>query len=120
MLTLLATLAIAKPLVLAHYMPWYQSKPVSGQWGWHWTMNHFNPDLGSLASQFRPLIGPYDSSDPDALECQCLLMKLSGIDGMLIDWYGIDDLYDYPQINRNTEAMIRMATRTGLRFGIVY
>ena len=21
--------------VLVHYMPWYSSKPASGQWGWH-------------------------------------------------------------------------------------
>ena len=31
-------------IVMAHYMPWYLSKPVSGYWGGHWTMNHFNPD----------------------------------------------------------------------------
>ena len=120
MLALLAAALMARPLVLAHYMPWYESKPFSGQWGWHWTMNHFAPDSGALASQFHPLIGPYDSADPDALECQCLLMRLSGIDGVLIDWYGINDLYDYPRINRCTELMIREAQRTGLKFGIVY
>ena len=31
-------------LVLAHYMPWYESKAVSGQSGWHWTMNKFQSD----------------------------------------------------------------------------
>ena len=30
--------------ILVHYMPWYQTPSVSGYWGWHWTMNHFNPD----------------------------------------------------------------------------
>ena len=30
--------------IMVHYMPWYSSKPFSAQWGWHWTMNHFNPD----------------------------------------------------------------------------
>ncbi|SVE32207.1 uncharacterized protein METZ01_LOCUS485061, partial [marine metagenome] len=59
--------------LLVHYMPWYASKPVSGQWGWHWTMNHFNPakmnadGQRELAAHDPPLIGPYDSSDPDAL-----------------------------------------------------
>jgi len=91
MLTVLATLLMAKPLVMAHYMPWYESKPVSGHWGWHWTMNHFDPDRREpngrqpLASQFRPLIGAYDSSDPDVLEYQTLEMKLAGIDGVFID-----------------------------------
>ena len=59
--------------LLVHYMPWYASKPVSGKWGWHWTMNHFNPDKmdengqRELATHDPPLIGPYDSGDPDAL-----------------------------------------------------
>jgi hypothetical protein len=120
MLTVLASLLLARPLVLAHYMPWYESKSFSGQWGWHWTMNHFDPDRGSLASKYRPLIGPYDSDDPAAVECECQLMKLSGIDGVLIDWYGIADLYDYRSINRNTELLIRTAQKVGLKFGIVY
>src|SRR5438105_4887827 len=29
--------------VMVHYMPWFVSRPYSGSWGWHWTMNHFNP-----------------------------------------------------------------------------
>src|SRR5437879_3456638 len=29
-----------RPQILAHYMPWFESKPVSGHWGWHWTMGH--------------------------------------------------------------------------------
>jgi len=56
-LILLAGLVMSRPLVMVHYMPWYESKPFSGQWGWHWTMNHFDPDKGQLASQFHPLIG---------------------------------------------------------------
>ncbi len=108
------------PLLLAHYMPWYQSKPFSGQWGWHWTMNHFQPDSGALASQYRPLMGPYDSADPAVLECQCLQMRLGGIDGVLIDWYGIDDLYDYPQNHRNAQLMIDAASRAGLKFAVVF
>jgi hypothetical protein len=33
-------------------------------------------------------IGPYDSTDPNVLEYHMLLMKLSGIDGIIVDWYG--------------------------------
>ena len=36
--------AAERKLILAHYMPWYETKAVSGQWGWHWTMNKFQPD----------------------------------------------------------------------------
>ena len=68
-------------LILAHYMPWYVAKPTSQVWGWHWTMEHFDPDKvvdgkRQLASHFYPLIGPYDSGDKQVLEYQLLLMKL--------------------------------------------
>ena len=62
--------AAARPLILVHYMPWYEAKPVSGAWGWHWTMNHFDPERSDatgrreIASHYYPLIGPYDSADP--------------------------------------------------------
>jgi hypothetical protein len=83
-----------KPLVLAHYMPWHASKAVSGKWGWHWTMDHFDPSImlwdgkRQAASHDYPLIGLYDSSDDHALECHVLLMKLAGLDGVIVDWYG--------------------------------
>jgi len=79
------------PLVLAHYIPWYQTKPVSGVWGWHWTMNHFNPEQvlengqREAASHDYPLLGLYDCSDSDVLECQVLQMKFSGIQGVIIN-----------------------------------
>jgi len=65
----------SRPMILAHYMPWYAAKPVSPTWGWHWTMNAFDPDKEvdgrrQIASRFYPMIGPYDSGDPHVLECQ--------------------------------------------------
>ena len=125
MLTILASFLMARPLVLAHYMPWYESKSISGHWGWHWTMNHFDPerrDSGGrrlLASRFTPLIDAYDSSDPDALECQTLQMKIAGIDGVFIDWYGTKDHNDYAILNRNAQKMIDACSRAGLKFSIV-
>jgi len=118
-------MVLARPLVMAHFMPWYESKPVSGKWGWHWTMNHFDPDKPDLAgkqplaSQYHPLIGAYDSSDPDTLECQTLQMKMAGIDGVFIDWYGTKDLWDYPILNRNTQKMIDACSKAGLKYAIV-
>ena len=80
----------ADKIVLAHYMPWYEAKPFSKAWGWHWTMNRFDPekrvnDRPEIASHFMPLIGPYDSGDPHVLEYHRLLMKLAGIDGVVVD-----------------------------------
>ena len=114
-----------RPLILAHYMPWFEAEPARSRWGWHWTMNAFDPKQvkngqPSIASHYHPLIGPYDSGDPAVIEYHLLLMKLSGIDGMIVDWYGLSDLYDYPIIHRNTAALFTAAAKLGLRIGICY
>jgi len=111
--------------LMAHYMPWFEAKPISKGWGWHWTMNHFQPDhmtdgRREAASYYYPLMGLYDSGDPDALDCHVLLMKLAGIDGVLIDWYGTDDYLDYGILQRNTLAMIRSVKKAHLRYAVVY
>ncbi|HLK56916.1 MAG TPA: glycoside hydrolase family 71/99-like protein [Chthonomonadaceae bacterium] len=115
----------ASPLLMAHYMPWFEARPTSNHWGWHWTMNHFQPDhtVGGkrdAASHYYPLIGLYDSNDPDALECQVLLMKFAGIDGVFIDWSGTDDFLDYGINHRNTLRLIPFLKRAGLKFAVVY
>src|SRR5688572_13914818 len=51
-------------IIYMHYMPWFQSKDVSGYWGSHWRMNTANPDIvdgegrRQIASHYYPLIGP--------------------------------------------------------------
>ncbi|MBS1702571.1 MAG: glycoside hydrolase family 99-like domain-containing protein [Armatimonadetes bacterium] len=119
MISLCLALALPK-VIVAHYMPWYQAKPFHSDWGWHWTMNHFNPDAGKIASQFHPVIGPYDSQDPDVIEYQLLTMKLAGIDGVFIDWYGIDDLWDYPFIHKASQMVFEETKKLGMKFGVVY
>ena len=115
-----------RPLLLAHYMPWYQTPEVSGFWGWHWTMDHFDPDQTDangrpqIASYDMPLTGPYDSQDVALLEYQVLLMKLSGIDGVIVDWYGMTDFRDYAPINASTVKLFGTIQKAGLRFIICY
>jgi hypothetical protein len=113
------------PRILAHYMPWYEAKPFSPHWGWHWTMGVFDPegktgDKPTIASHYRPLIGPYDSGDPDVIEYHALLMKLAGIDGAVFDWYGTAELFDYASIHRHALAFADQAARTGLQFAVCY
>jgi len=86
---------------------------------------HFKPEdqvagKRSIASCHYPLIGPYDSSDPAVLEGQVLQMKFTGLDGVIIDWYGKDDVYDYAINHRNTERIIEAITRAGLKFAICW
>ncbi len=117
--------AAGKP-ILVHYMPWFVAKPYSDTWGWHWTMNHFNPDTvdsagrRQIASWYYPQIGPYDSADPVVLEYHTLLMKLAGIDGVIVDWYGPDDYLDYGVNNERTLALFLQARRAGLGFALCY
>lgn len=113
------------PKLLAHVMPWYAAKPISGYWGWHWTMNRFDPERQEggrrqIASKLCPTIGPYDSSDTSVLEYHLLLMQLAGIDGIIIDWYGLTDVNDYAELHRNTTLLIDMAGPLGLEVAICY
>src|SRR6266446_6784860 len=115
----------AKP-VMVYYMPWYAAKPVTSEWGWHWTMNHFDPDKinasgeREIASWYYPLIGPYDSGDPAVLEYHVLLMQLAGIDGVIADWYGSADYYDYATVDRHTARLFEYTRKAGLKFAICY
>lgn len=118
----------ASKLMMVHYMPWFQSPYSLGgtSWGYHWTMNSINPNMvnGSgerqIASWYYPLIGPYDSLDPAVLEYHVLLMKLAGIDGVIVDWYGQDNYYDYGINNQRTLALLNYIRKAGLKFSLCY
>ncbi len=117
--------AAPKP-VMVHYMPWFVSQPYSGSWGWHWTMNFFNPSAtnasgeAEIASWYYPMVGPYDSLDPAVLEYDVLLMKLAGIDGVIVDWYGMDNYNDYAINNQRTLAIFNYIHKAGLKFSLCY
>lgn len=112
--------------VYVHYMPWFYSKEQDGFWGQHWTMTNRNPDVlnedgtRQIASHYYPLIGPYSSNDNDLQEYHLLLMKLSGIDGVIFDWYGSRDVHDFESIKKSTESFITEIEDVGLKFSIMY
>jgi len=117
--------AARRPQIVVHYMPWFASKPVSRAWGWHWTMNAFDPEKAetgkrAIASHYYPLIGPYDSGDPAVIEYHLLLIRLAGFDGIIVDWYGLSNRLDYPMLHRNTAALFPRAAKIGLKIGICY
>lgn len=112
-------------LILAHYMPWFMAKPASTRWGWHWTKNAFDPEKivngkPEIAAHLHPLIGPYDSADPHVLEYQLLTMKLAGISGVIVDWYGLEDHNDYAMLHKNTLNLVEQIERLGMKFAICY
>jgi hypothetical protein len=112
--------------VMTHYMPWFESPAIYGSWGWHWTMNHFNPNAYNtngyreVASWYYPQVGPYDSADPNVLEYHVLLMKLAGIDGVIADWYGMDNYNDYALINQRTIDLFNELQKAGMQFCLCY
>jgi hypothetical protein len=120
--------------VFAHFMPWFETPATNtltpDAWGEHWTMtnqdpNNFNSSgQREIASHYYPLIGPYASSDTTVIDYQLLLMKLSGIDGIMIDWSGVGDDNgvnpDFPMIKRNTDIVVSRLGKVGLKYAIVY
>ncbi|MEO6177459.1 MAG: glycoside hydrolase family 71/99-like protein [Flavobacterium circumlabens] len=114
--------------IYVHYMPWFETNESSAdkKWGYHWTMANKNPNTidannrREIASYYYPLIGPYHSGDKNVIENHLLLMKYSGIDGVLIDWYGTYDVFDYRMVKENTEQLIAMLDKVGLEYAIVY
>ncbi len=112
--------------VYAHYMPWFQNMDYDGWWGNHWTMANMDPDNinadgeREIASFFYPEIGPYSSIDPDLQEYHFLMMKLAGIDGVIFDWYGSRDYYDYGIMKLATETFMWRLEDLGLDFSIMY
>jgi hypothetical protein len=113
--------------IFAHMMPWFETPQSNGgAWGIHWKMNTRNPDIidangqREIASWYYPMIGPYASGDTMVIEYQLLMMKLSGIDGVFIDWPGTQNLNDYPLLVRNTKQIVSVLSRIGLQYAIVY
>jgi Glycosyl hydrolase family 99 len=129
-----ATLADPQPVVKTNsqkvyvaYQAWFEDKNTSddGNWGSHWTMASRDPNIivagkRQIASFFYPLIGPYGSSDQDVLDYHLLLMKYAGIDGVIVDWYGTHNVYDYPKGKGNADALVRRVPKAGLQFAITY
>lgn len=114
--------------LLMHYMPWYETPQVRQKWGAHWTghKNEHDPSnvdekgLPDIWSHNHPLIGLYDSTDPDVLECQLLEMKLSGVNGVIVDWYGIAEAADFPDIHLASQAMFDACGTHGMKFAACY
>lgn len=83
--------------VYAHICTWFRTREISGEWQmWNSEYeqaphdpNRFQWDgRRDIAAVDYPLIDLYDSTDPAAIEYQLLLMRLAGIDGVIVDWDG--------------------------------
>ena len=99
------TIPEGPPRVFAAYYTWY-----GAPWGQagafaHWTYDRKDnedssqgtydpenvvlpPAIRALSSGAYPLIGPYDSMEPEVVRWHMRLAKAAGIDAFLVDWWG--------------------------------
>ena len=114
--------------VYMHYMPWFESPATLGgtDWGFHWEFRNRDPNVidangrRQIASHFYPKIGPYASRDPHVIEYHLLLMKLSGVDGVMLDWYGVQGTNgDVGSLLTNSNAIVDRVDDVGLKFGVI-
>ena len=93
----------ARPLLTAVYYTWYTTADgphgVWGQWGSKEESLLapkgtdpdrflFPPHIRDIGSCAYPLIGPYDSDDPEVVRWHIRLAKAAGLDAFLVDWWG--------------------------------
>jgi Glycosyl hydrolase family 99 len=86
------------PFVLAHYLDWFSTdQPLAGKTWEHWSVDGKHPHDATkylsdgrrdVASVLYPLIGTYDSNNPDVVRYHLATMKVAGIKGIIVDWYG--------------------------------
>jgi glycoprotein endo-alpha-1,2-mannosidase len=83
--------------VYAHLCTWFKTKEFSGRWemwGSDYADALHDPDRRledgrhDIAATAYPLTDVYDTSDPALIEYHFLLMRLAGIDGIVVDWDG--------------------------------
>jgi glycosyl hydrolase family 99 len=78
--------------VAIFYYPWYGTPAVDGTWG-HWNQNGHVPPR-DVYSRFYPALGPYSSSDPAVLERQMSEIAGSGINEIIVSWWGRGSVED--------------------------
>ncbi len=69
-----------KPALWAVYYAWYQIGGKSSMWT--------NDKDGTPRSKAQPLIGYYDSDNPDVVRWHVRLAKAAGIEAFLVSWWG--------------------------------
>jgi len=120
--------------VMMHVMPWFKLWRPDGSSpsfkNSHWTDKLDRRDdlylagrykrLGRVASHYTPLIGPYDSSDPATVRLQVRLMALAGLDGIILNWYGTQDKWDYPDNLVASDVILKEASAAGLAWTVCY
>jgi glycoprotein endo-alpha-1,2-mannosidase len=121
------------PLLTARYQTGYRTMAFSGGWG-RWQTDskrvlpeyHHDPERllpngeRDIASVYMPVVGPYDSGDPDLCEYHILLAKSAGIDGFLVDWFGPEMTGAQAENDSQVQALMRMAEELEFKIALTF
>ena len=101
--------------VFGNYLMWY-GNPLgpSGQWS-HWGNPQGTGITNSTINNTTdfPLLGVYDSGDPNVISAQMAIAKYSGVDGFLLSWWGIKSFPD-----DQTSTVLKVADQMGMKIMI--
>jgi Glycosyl hydrolase family 99 len=97
--------------VAIFYYPWYATPATDGGWQ-HWNQNSHRPP-GDVYSRFYPVGGPYSSSDANVVERQMTQIASSGVDEVVVSWWGRGSAED-----ARLPLVVAIARRHGLLIGI--
>ena len=78
--------------VMALYYPWYQTPQISHKWAHQTGVNTAHKRMTSHTHY--PVQGPYDSSDPAAIDRHLHQAEQAGIDTLVCSWWGPKDATD--------------------------
>jgi hypothetical protein len=112
----LATPAAQPPVpkqVLAFYYDWYGNPEHSKRWV-HW--KDVNPSAKTIGgSTHYPVLGAYDSHDPEVLRKHFREAKAAGITGFIVTWWRKGDFHD-----QGMPGILKAAQQAGMKVTIYY
>ncbi len=128
-----------QPHLVAHYMPWFEIHPVGEpdnrtwkHWRWDGAGTKHDPEniihngQRDIATVTYPLIGPYNSHDPDVVRYHFQTARNAGITAMVVIWYGPPTDSPSPANNNAHEPhdimfmLLDQAQQTDMRLAICY
>ena len=92
--------------VAIFYYPWYSTPRRDGSWA-HWYVRREGEAL--LSTRFFPARGLYSSSDPNVVDAQMREIAATGIDTVIVSWWGTGS----PEAER-LPLVLDAARRSGL------
>jgi hypothetical protein len=78
--------AVSAPQAAIFYYAWYGTPRLDGAW-LHWTQGTYEPPQG-IGSTYYPSRGPYSSADYRVLRAHMREIATTGIDTVVISWWG--------------------------------